>query len=101
MTVESNYEIAIAALSDWFKNLAPVYQPMRWKTKTTRDFSRGLSKLHVSNLHGIGRVRYINIKAWLRNFMVNFHGSIRFSLCHNSQGRFPNKRIFKFNHKAP
>ena len=31
MTVESNYAIKIATLSDWFKNLAPVYQPMRKK----------------------------------------------------------------------
>ena len=36
MTVESNYVIAIAKLSDWLKNLAPVFQPMRSKTKTNR-----------------------------------------------------------------
>ena len=29
MTVESNYVIAIATLSDWLKRLAPVFQPMR------------------------------------------------------------------------
>ena len=29
MTVDSNYAIAIAKLSDWFKNFAPVYQPMK------------------------------------------------------------------------
>ena len=34
MLVESNYVIAIAALSDWLKRLAPVFQPMRIKTKT-------------------------------------------------------------------
>ena len=34
VTVESNYVIAIAALSDWLKRLAPVFQPMRGKTKT-------------------------------------------------------------------
>ena len=28
MTVESNYAIVIATLSDWLKNLAPVCQPM-------------------------------------------------------------------------
>ena len=44
MTVKSNYAIAIAMLGDWFKNLGPLYQPMRMKTKT--DFSRALSKLH-------------------------------------------------------
>ena len=27
-TVESNYVIAIATLSDWLKRLAPVFQPM-------------------------------------------------------------------------
>ena len=36
MTVESNYVIAIAMLSDWLKRLAPVCQPMRRKTKTNR-----------------------------------------------------------------
>ena len=34
MTVESNYVIAIATLRDWLKRLAPVFQPMRIKTKT-------------------------------------------------------------------
>ena len=36
MTVESNYVIAIATLGDWLKRLAPVFQPMRSKTKTNR-----------------------------------------------------------------
>ena len=36
MTVESNYVIAIAALNDWLKRLAPVFQPIRSKTKTNR-----------------------------------------------------------------
>ena len=52
MTVESDYVIAIATLSDWLKRLAPVFQPMRRKTKTnrtmyTRDFSRASGKLQV------------------------------------------------------
>ena len=52
MTVESNYMIAIAKLSDWLKRLAPVFQLMRIKTKTnsalcTRDFSRASSELQV------------------------------------------------------
>jgi len=34
MTVGSNYANAIATLSDWLENLAPVFQPMRRKTKT-------------------------------------------------------------------
>ena len=34
MSVESNYAIAITMLSDWLKNLGPVFQPMRSKTKT-------------------------------------------------------------------
>ena len=37
MNVESNYSIAIAMLSDWLKSLAPVFQPMRSKTKTNRS----------------------------------------------------------------
>ena len=36
MTVESNYVIAIATLSDWRKRLAPVFLPMAIKTKTNR-----------------------------------------------------------------
>ena len=36
MTVEIDYVIAIAMLSDWLKKLAPVFQPMRGKTKTNR-----------------------------------------------------------------
>ena len=51
MTVESNYVIAIATLSDWLKRLAPVFQPMRNKTKTNLtmygDFTRPLSELLV------------------------------------------------------
>ena len=53
MTVESYYVIAIATLSDWLKRLAPVFQPMRSKTKPkpiapcTRDFSRAWSELQV------------------------------------------------------
>ena len=37
MTVESINEIAIATLSDWLKRLAPVFQPMRIKTKTNHN----------------------------------------------------------------
>ena len=36
MTVESQYAIAIASLSDWLKNLSPFFQPMRSKTKSKR-----------------------------------------------------------------
>ena len=51
MTVESNYVIAIATLSDWLKRLAPVFQPMRRNTKTiapcTLYFSRASGELQV------------------------------------------------------
>ena len=51
MTVESNDVIAIATLSDWLKRFAPVFQPMRNKTKTNRTmyawFSRALSELQI------------------------------------------------------
>ena len=50
MTVESNYVIAIATLSDWLIRLAPGFQPMRIKTKIapcTRHFSRAPSELQV------------------------------------------------------
>ena len=51
MTVERNYPIEIPALSDWLKNVAPVFQPMGSKTKTNYtlyahlDFSHPLSEL--------------------------------------------------------
>ena len=51
MTVESNYVIAIATLSDWLKIVAPVFQAMRSKPKPIaprkRDFSRASSELPV------------------------------------------------------
>ena len=51
MTVESNYVIVIATLSDWLERLAPVFQPMRIKTKTNRtmyaDFCPAFSELQV------------------------------------------------------
>ena len=51
MTVESKYAIASAALSDWLKDLAPVFHPIGSKTKINRTFKRGfpgaLSKLRV------------------------------------------------------
>ena len=40
MTVESNYLIAIATLSDWLKRVAPVFKPMRSKTKINRTMYR-------------------------------------------------------------
>ena len=36
MSIESNNVIAIASLSDWPKNIAPVFQTMKSKTKTNR-----------------------------------------------------------------
>jgi len=51
MTVESNYVIAVATLSDWLKRVAPDFQPMRIKPKPiapcTRDFSRASSELQL------------------------------------------------------
>ena len=51
-------------------------------------------------LQRIGRVKYVNIQAWLRGFMVKFHGGVLFSLSHKSQGRVLNKTILEFNRKA-
>ena len=49
ITVKNNYAIAIATLSDWLKNLALVFQPMR--SKTNRNlyvrFSCASSKLQA------------------------------------------------------
>ena len=51
MTVESNYVIAIAMLSDWHKRVVPVFQPMRSKTKINGtvycDFSHTLRELQL------------------------------------------------------
>ena len=40
MTVESNYAIVIATFSDWLKNLAPAFQPMRSKSKYWANLTR-------------------------------------------------------------
>ena len=42
MTAESNYAIAIAKLIGWFKNLAPVSQPMRNKNQNHSDLARAI-----------------------------------------------------------
>ena len=51
MTVESNYVIAIATLSDWLKRLAPVFNQREAKPKPiapcTRDFSRASGELQL------------------------------------------------------
>ena len=51
MPVESNYTIAIATLTDWLTNLAPVFQPKIIKPKPiapcARQSSRALRKLHI------------------------------------------------------
>ena len=48
MTVESNYVIAIATLSDWLKRLAPVFQAKpKPIAPCTRHFSRASSELQV------------------------------------------------------
>ena len=50
MTAKSNNVIVIASLGDWQKNVAPVFQPMRSKTKTNCTmymFSNTLSMLQV------------------------------------------------------
>ena len=57
MTVESSYAIAIAiaiaTLSDWFKDLAPEFQPMRSKTKTNRTLHARLFP-HFEQVTGNG-----------------------------------------------
>ena len=48
MTVESNYVIAIATLSDWLKRFVPIFQPKpKPIAPCTRDFSRASSELQV------------------------------------------------------
>ena len=54
MTVESNYAIAVATLSDWFNSLAPVYQPMR------RKIDQDHSRLARANFPAIGIVTNLN-----------------------------------------
>ena len=52
LSLAFNYAIATAALGDWFKNFAPVYQQMKRKTKTSiRYFSRALSELHETAMN--------------------------------------------------
>ena len=55
MTAESNYAIAIATLSNWFKKFSPVYQPMRRKTKTNRDLHVRFFPRFERELHGVAK----------------------------------------------
>ena len=52
MTVESinAITIAIAAPSDWLKNLAPVFQPTRSNTKSNRTLYGTYVSTHVSKV---------------------------------------------------
>ena len=52
-----------------------------------------------TSIHLICRVRFINIQAWIRGFTL-IYCSVLFSLSYKSQGRFLNKIIFQFYHKA-
>ena len=60
MNVKSKYAIAIATLSDWFKNLVPVYQP-EGKPKLImaciHSFSHAFSKLH-----GIASLCFLHLR---------------------------------------
>ena len=57
MIDESSYPVTIATLSDWLKNLAPIFQPMESKTKSKGTlyvrFFRALRKLQVNSSLGI------------------------------------------------
>ena len=56
MSVETNYAIAIAALSDKLKNLKLVFQPCNEKQNQTH-LVRAFSKLHVMVVILIGSSR--------------------------------------------
>ena len=68
MTVGNNDTYAIATHSDWLNRLAPIFQPLRGKTKTiapyTRDFSRVLSKLQSIARISIGSSHCL-LQLWL------------------------------------
>ena len=83
MTVERNHSTAIATPSDWLKNLALVFQPIRSKPPKTnrtlyaRLFSRALSKLQAITSDwfivlfvpvAIGRSYYYGIVFFLLSF---------------------------------
>ena len=80
MIVESNYPVTIATLSDWLKNLAPIFQPMESKTKSkgtlyvrfTRDFSRALRKLQVNSSLGIPIGSLRRLLQLLGNWLVEW-----------------------------
>ena len=82
MTVDSNYAIAIATLSDWFKKLAPVNQLMRRKGKTNRDLHARLFRAFATNLDWmialfapavIGRCNYFGIYFSTLNYWYLFY----------------------------
>ena len=76
MTVESNYVIAIATLRDWLKRLAPVFQPMRIKTKTKRVTDRAVFKWLSKNQN---QSNYKANQKRKRLPLVANHGAIEFT----------------------
>ena len=78
MTVESNYVIVIAMLSDWLKRLMPVFQPMRCKTKTNRTicmyvwFSRVLGELQVIARNSDCFMELFVVIGWNNCFVFGF-----------------------------
>ena len=76
MTVESALTIEIATVSDWLKNLTPVFHPMRSKTKTNRTlyarfFPRFEQVTSDSDWFIVHLLAHVVI-GWSNNFGIGF-----------------------------
>ena len=89
MTVENNYAIAIATLSDWLKSLAPVFQSMRSKTKTNRTLYtlylvRALRKLQIIAKNS-SRCLFLLLLVGIITLVIFFDNRLKTALNTNKQ----------------
>ena len=106
VTVESNCASAIATLTDWPKNLAPLFNQWDAKSKRiahcTRDFSRALRKLHVITKNSDWFIRlFTPVVIARKNYFCHvFHQSFenRSITLYNSEGFYDKveRKLFCF-----
>ena len=83
MTVESNYMIALAMLTDWFKNLAPFYQPMRRNLHALGASYMKMLRIWMGSLHCLQLlwlVEVITLGFVLRHSIENRSNTVQIKL---------------------
>ena len=71
MTVETNYDFAFTTPSDWLKNLEPVFQSMRSKTKPSCSLLQGILIISSRCFILLWLVRVIILVLVFRNLFEN------------------------------